>query len=333
MNIFVNERFVDQIGYTCSEIPTIVEWFELAYPDPVYRAKIAAHWKSGAELASHSPSGEVSLQAKIQTKNQGAKWYEVKASVLGNVHFVAFVNIDEEIQREIELQKLNENKNRTLSILSHDLRAPLTSLQSVLELVTGDALNESERRELLEKLRDQVFQLTEFLDTTLHWTKSNFNEIVPARTHVSLNEVSDRVVKLYQRLCLEKQLRVQTHLADHSMRADPEIVAVLIRNLVSNAVKYTPVGGYINIRSEKKENTVILSIENSGVAIEAQQITRILARDYTSKVGTSGEKGLGLGLTLCQQLLDRMGGTLEIERSSDQSTIFRLVFMTHEGEG
>ncbi len=330
MNIFANKRFVDQFGYTISEIPTIVEWFALAYPDPEYRAKISAHWLSGTQLAHQSPSGEVSVQAKIQTKRNGSKWYEVKASVLGNVHFVAFVNIDDEIQREVELQMLNENKNRTLSILSHDLRAPLTSLQSVLELVTSDALDEVERRELLLRLRDQVFQLTEFLDTTLHWTKSNFNEIVPVRTDVMLSEVCDKVLALYQRLSFEKRLSIKVEIEHDSVHADPEIVAVLIRNLVSNAVKYTPVDGNITIRTERKADRVIISIENSGIAIDEKQIERILARDYSSKVGTSGEKGLGLGLTLCQQLLEKIGGTLEIERPSKNSTVFKLIFKGKE---
>jgi signal transduction histidine kinase len=325
-NIFVNKKFINEIGYTCEDIPTINEWFEMGYPDPVYRAQIMFDWRALVTKAKELRKDSVVIQAKIQTKKNGVKWYEVKASVLEHIHFVAFVNIDDEIKKELELASLNENKNRTLSILSHDLRSPLNNLLSVIELAAGNNLTETERNHLLSKISVQVHQMTDFLDTTLQWSKVNFAEIKLTNEKVVINPIVKKLIEVYQRSIDEKRINITTSLNDElSLWSDKEIISIVTRNILSNAIKYTPIGGWIQISGDTKGDRLIFTIENSGRGISAEKIKMIKSKNVSSERGTQGEKGLGLGLRLCQHLLETIGGTLEIEDLASKIAVFRII--------
>lgn len=324
-NIFVNKKFIEEIGYTCEDIPTITAWFEQAYPDPGYRSEVKSRWQELVIQAHAKHEDHVIQQARIKTKFNGKKWYEVKASLFGVKNIVAFINIDNEIQRERELEILNENKDRTLSILSHDLRSPLLSLYSVLPMLANNLLTESEKSILYTKLSRQVFEVIEFFDTTLQWTRSNFFDHKSVNVRVNFQEIIDKIVSVYHTSIEEKNLNVQV-LINHSegLLGDPEIFAIIIRNLLSNAIKFTVPGGEIKLSVTVAGTGCSIEVENSGKAITQATINAILRKDYRSERGTMNEKGLGVGLILCQQLLERVNGKMAIEAPSPIRTLFRI---------
>jgi signal transduction histidine kinase len=326
-NIFVNKKFVEEIGYTCVEIPTINDWFKMAYPDASYRESIIEDWHRRSVKAECETEDYVVMQAKVQTKNHGEKWYEVKASIVGPVQFVAFINIDEEIKKEEELRRLNDNMNRTLSILSHDLRSPLNSLHAVLGLMSNGHLSETEQTDMLSSLGRQVFQMIDFLDNTLRWTKINFNRIKVANEPLDVSRLIVTVLDLYEALYVEKKIQIDLNI-DNSLAVsgDPEIFSILIRNIISNAIKFTPLFGNVKIFNSICHGNYVLSVENSGKGISQDQISKILDKNYESRSGTIGEKGLGLGLKLCMQLLDVIGGKLEMESHGSGYTTVRIIF-------
>lgn len=324
LNIFHNNKFREEIGYTIDEIPTIDEWFRLIYPDEAYRQEVMLEWKSREAQAKKNDLDFIIMQAKIHTKNNGALWYEVKASISGPVHFVAFVNINEEIISKQELHRLNENKNRTLSILSHDLRAPLNTLRGALQL--AKSLTDAEKNELLGKLEDQVFQMSDFLDTTLYWTRSNFSELSITKQPIDVKRITKSILDLYATSCANKKIPTKVSIINHSeVYGDAEILSIVFRNLVSNAIKFSPEGGNIHISDSLRDDRYVLSVENSGTGLSQEQISKILGKDHISEPGTNGEKGLGLGLKLCQQLLEKSGGHLEVESPDASRNIFRIV--------
>jgi signal transduction histidine kinase len=323
-NIFVNRRFIEEIGYTCEDIPTIEHWFSKAYPDEAYRREVTQDWMARMEQAKSTGFDSVIKQARIQTKNQGTKWYEVKASMQGRINFVVFVNIDEEINREQELERTNENKNRILSILSHDLRSPLNSLRVVLGLAANNGLSHDEANEIFKRISQQVFQMTELLDTTLQWSKTNFTSIKPGHQVVDVNSIVAKHLDLYGETIRDKGIHITNDVQNiFGIWSDPEIISIVLRNLISNAIKYTPKGGSIRIADGFTSNYG-LTVENSGHGLSNERINQLASGAYTSEPGINNEKGLGLGLKLCQQLLSLVNGRLEIEGSST-TALFRMV--------
>jgi signal transduction histidine kinase len=325
-NIFVNQKFLEEIGYTCLDIPTLNEWFLRAYPIESYRNEIMLDWAARITTAKEAGEDSVTKQARIYTRMNGMKWYEVKASIRGPFNFVAFINIDQEIIKEQDLYHLNENKDRTLSILSHDLRSPLNNLYSVLQLLNHGYITEHDRDTMLKKLSGQVFKMLEFLDTTLEWSKINFSELRLSAEQINISAIVNGILEIYKGAYLEKQIAVGTALnTTLPLRCDPEIISIIFRNIFSNAIKYTPEGGSIVIKNELRNNRYTLSVANSGQPISQEKIEMILSKHYQSERGTMGEKGIGLGLKICQQLLERVDGHLEIESGNASATIFTIV--------
>lgn len=324
--LFTNKKFLEEIGYTPIEIPTINDWFRVAYPDETYRSEVMTDWYSRIALAEQTGYDSVIVQRNVCTKKNGQKWFEIKASLLGPIQFVAYVNINDEMTREEYLAKLNENKDRTLSILSHDLRSPLNSLYSMLELINKGLLTEQETKEAIKKLSSQVFRMREFVDTTLNWSKINFENMHIENQKIDVASTCTTIMSVYDSILNEKKISPELRI-DKRMRliTDPEIFAILFRNVFSNAIKYTPASGVIKVRATRQKNGFRVTIENSGAAIRREKIEKILARNYSSEVGTAGEKGLGLGLKLCQELLDMIGGKIEIETPNPTLTVFNIL--------
>jgi signal transduction histidine kinase len=325
-NIFHNKKFLEEIGYTTEEIPTIEDWFQRAYPDLRYRNEIIHEWKRREVIAKNEKRDYIIMQARINTKNLGLKWYEVKASIIGAVQFIAFINIDDEIIRKQELHQLNEHKDRILSILSHDLRAPLNTLHGALKVITMESMSEDDKSELLRKLSNQVFQLSEFIDTTLHWTKMNFAELKVEQRIIDVKKIAESILNLYSTSWLNKNIQTRISITNRTgAYGDPEVFSIVFRNLISNAIKFTPVGGSIHVYDSYRNQQYVLSVENSGAGISQEKISKIFDKDYISETGTLGEKGLGLGLKLCLQLLEKNGGKLEVESPDARRAVFRII--------
>jgi signal transduction histidine kinase len=323
-NIFVNEKFIDEIGYTCEEMPTIDDWFDLAYPDEIYRNEIKEEWNSRSTQAIIEGKDSVFLQAKVQTKTKGVRWYEVKSSVSGSISLVAFVDIHENKAREEDLSRTNRNKDRILSILGHDLRGPLRNLQALSAMMLKQNLTREEFLSMVKSVNEKAFQSLEFLDTTLIWTKSNFDKISIQIEKLSPRALVESILPVYQNLFDNKKITISLDIdASTNIYSDIEILTIVIRNLISNALKFTGERGVITISAKQEGDFFIISVKDTGVGMDVETIHKIIDEHYSSK-GTHQESGLGLGLKLCKELLKQIGSILEIESEKNKGTTMKI---------
>ncbi|HEX5171265.1 MAG TPA: HAMP domain-containing sensor histidine kinase [Cyclobacteriaceae bacterium] len=326
LNIFLNEKFHDEIGYSLQEIPLIEDWFKMAYPDPSYRAEVMKGWNDLAVESRNKGLNYILMKALVHTKEHGDRWYEVKSSTLGNYQLVAFVNVHEFAMKEEELEKTGENQNKMLSILSHDLRGPLSNLNSLVQMTLNEHITQEEFRNIAQSISERSSQALEFLDTTLLWTKSNFDKVTVKTEEVRIANIVKSVLSLFDRACENKKIGLSTAVdTDMVIHSDSEILTIVLRNLISNAVKFTPDGGKIMVRSWKESESIFLAVQDSGVGMNEDTINRILNDQYASKVGTHAEKGLGIGLKLCRDLLKKIGGSIIIESKLDEGTLMKVI--------
>lgn len=220
-------------------------------------------------------------------------------------------------QSREQLANLNEKKDLIFSILSHDLRSPLTTLKGFLGLLieNGDTFTKEELKKHAELIRNSVSNSLDLIDNTLFWSLSQTGGIQFTPTHVSVSEMLDKMRGLYQlalaRKAIELRIDVESNLY---VMADENMLYVVLRNLTSNAIKFTPEGKMISVRAYKKEKQVILEVNDEGVGMSQDYITKLFTEAHPIiKKGTSNEKGTGLGLVLCQQFIAINGGTLAIE--------------------
>lgn len=324
-NLYLNQKFDDEIGFSLDEIPTIEAWFELAYPDKHHREEVIAGWNERSEAARRAGENFVMMRVLMQTKRHGKKWYEVKSSLNGDWQLVAFINIDEQLTHQTELQRINDNKNQVLSVLSHDLRGPLQSLQTVIELAARKHVSPDEFDSLIHLLYEKNRQIIDLLDTTLVWAKSNFARVTMKKVPVDMKAVMTQVANLYAESCRDKDIQFSFMLLDECPVTDADVITIVARNLVSNAVKFTPEGGSIEVSSRVHDGRYVLEVKDTGVGMTEETIGMIRALASPTSRGTRHEKGHGVGLSLCQQLVKRLDGDLEIASEPGRGTSVRVV--------
>lgn len=217
-----------------------------------------------------------------------------------------------------EMEKLNFTKDKIFTIISHDLRSPIASLQSLLTLLNDDTIGKEDFKKATVGLEKQVFQLRNSLDELLTWSKAQLHGINPAPELVNLRQVVVQVVSVLKVAARGKRIIITTQLdSEWQVYCDPNMLHSILTNLVSNAIKFTPVGGAISIAATAVENDIVVQVEDTGVGISEENIKKILSPSvlFTTR-GTNNEKGTGLGLAMCKEFVEKNKGKFEI-RSED----------------
>lgn len=320
VNIHANKKFVEEIGYTLAEIPDIDSWFLKAYPEPMYRAAIVSGWNTLIEDALKKGEDAVLMRVIIRTKFNGDKWYEVKSGVSSSMQLVAFVNITEVMMKERELERLNENKNQTLSILAHDVRGPLSNLHTMTRWMLEGNFDRGEFLDRISKINEKSSQVLEFIDTTLLWTRANFNSVVLKVEVIDMAHLLVKMLTVYENVYKAKQIHVLQHLEAKTLVTDNEILTIILRNLISNAIKFTNDGGSIRISSRAEGQVFYLKVIDTGIGMSEEMLNKIQFDHYASTPGTREEKGLGLGLKLCRQLVKKIEGQITFKSKPGTGT-------------
>ncbi|MDB4903521.1 MAG: two-component sensor histidine kinase [Mucilaginibacter sp.] len=229
-----------------------------------------------------------------------------------------------------QLEHLNSEKNKLMSIIAHDLRGPLSNIQNYLELVIEYGL-EKEEREVVEGDLLKVTQNTlNMLSKLLIWSKSQMDGVVVKLSDVNLMEALRPTLELERILALKKGIIPSCQLDPSIMVvADSDMLQLVVRNLVSNAIKFTPAGGSVDIRAEIVMNECKISIIDNGRGIPFEQQKDLFSLKAGSTFGTQNEKGVGLGLLLCKEFTEQQGGRISFESIPGRGSTF-FVYMPVE---
>ncbi|HEY4194925.1 MAG TPA: HAMP domain-containing sensor histidine kinase [Mucilaginibacter sp.] len=226
-----------------------------------------------------------------------------------------------------QLEHINSEKNKLMSIIAHDLRGPLSNIQNYLELVTEYGLDKEER-EVVEGDLLKVTQSTlNMLSKLLIWSKSQMDGVVVKLSDMNLAETLNNTLELERILALKKDITLTYHIDPNiNVVADNDMLQLVIRNLVSNAIKFTPVGGNVDINTKMVMNECKISIKDNGRGIPFEQQPDIFSLKARSTFGTSNEKGVGLGLILCKEFTEQQGGRIGFDSTPGRGSTF-YIFM------
>lgn len=232
----------------------------------------------------------------------------------------------EEIQSQAKiLAELNGMKDKTFSILSHDLRSPVASLTSLLALMDDHLITPDEFTALNKDLGRQLGALSLLLDNLLHWSKSEMQGRSAIRMHIlDLHSLAALNLQLLSEVAHSKQISMLNTIATGTVAAgDRDLIDIVTRNLISNALKFTPVGGTITVSSYDEDDRVIVSVTDTGVGMSSSQAEQMFTgQSISSTLGTEGEKGTGLGLMLCKEFVEKNGGTLTVQSEVGKGSTF-----------
>lgn len=233
------------------------------------------------------------------------------------------------------LQEANACKDRFFSIISHDLRSPLTTLLGYIQLLqnTADAFSSAQLHHYLEKAHVSAERLNVLLDNLLTWSRLQRNAMGHEPEQVNLQEIAEDNIDLFASKAEQKHIRLNSTVPHEIWAyADYNMVNTVIRNLISNALKFTDSRDSIEISARKNATSVEVAVADSGVGICQEDLSKLFRIDvHHTNVGTAGETGTGLGLALCQELVERNGGRIWAESALGHGSTFR--FTLPKGEG
>jgi signal transduction histidine kinase len=215
-----------------------------------------------------------------------------------------------------DLVEAMNGRNRLFSIIGHDVRAPIGYVRQALEmLLENKDMSNAERQELLRMMASSSEITYNLLDNLLVWGRSQTGKLKSNPAPFPLKELVDESLELVNIGIREKKLKVEVFISEeHIIEADRDQLFVVIRNLLSNAMKFTPEKGSIYISSKKQKGEVVISIRDTGIGIPETMIPKLLdGRSHVSTNGTKGEKGSGLGLKICQEIVHANFGWMKIE--------------------
>jgi len=223
-----------------------------------------------------------------------------------------------------ELEELNNLKTKFFSVISHDLRGPLLSLKGILNLMDDNLLEKEELDEITNKLKMQLSVNTNLLDNLLIWSKSQMQGENLKKINFDVHKVIEENLKLYEANIYTKNIKINIKSSKpNEIYADREMVNAIVRNIIGNAIKFTPTSGEISVLYKVLENDKLrIGIRNSGVPISKTEIEEIMKHNFYSTQALNHEKGTGLGLILCHEFIKKNNGIFELESSSKKGNTF-----------
>ena len=236
--------------------------------------------------------------------------------------------INESLEKKTkELEVANHTKDRMFSVISHDLRSPITSLQGFFMAIDEFEIPE-DLKAALSSVESQLTNSATLLDNLLVWSRSQLETDEPTIQEFPPADLVDHNMRLLQQMATSKGVILDNAVAStDKIKSDPQMVSIVVRNLMQNAIKFTPKGGTVKVDMVHNGKASYLKVSDNGVGMTPEKVQTLF--DITTNKttdGTNNEKGSGLGLIICKELIEKVGGHIEVSSEPGEGTEFSLKF-------
>lgn len=226
---------------------------------------------------------------------------------------------------EKRLRELNANKDAFFGIVSHDLRDPIVGLHGLIKLLRDRfaTLSPADTQKWLDDMYAAVDQVRDLLNHLLGWAKTQMGTVEFNPEHVNLRTLVAQSVAALETRLAQKNLQLDFSQAQGWVKADANMIAFVLRNLVGNAIKFTPAGGCITISASASDDLFEISVQDTGIGMTPDQCDKLFRlEDRYTRLGTDGERGTGFGLLRCHAFVEKHGGTIGVESEESQGSRF-----------
>lgn len=276
------------------------------------------------EIAVGGNSGRLTLMVTVTQLFTGKNIFRGTLLLFANITEVKMAAEKLKEQAD-ELRVLNQLKDRVFSIISHDLRSPLATLQGLLGILGQGYLSEAEFKSMIPTLSNDLGYTSHLLDNLLHWSKSQLKGESILQEHFDLGVKIEKELQMAGKRAAEKGIIIENRVLENHVHlyADKNMTALVLRNLIGNAIKFCKAGNVIRIEAtDGGTDKALISISDNGCGITPESISKIFGPTTFSTIGTSGEKGTGIGLKVCKDFVEKNGGRLWVESSADNGSTF-----------
>jgi PAS domain S-box-containing protein len=328
-----NDKMTKITGYRMKEINKL-GWYQSLYPNPVIRKKAMNRITGITE--GKDIIGE---EWTIKTKSGKNKVLSISASIIKTeksradiIFLITNVTEKEKYRKTIErknreLKELNATKDKFFSILAHDLKGPVAQLLNISGLLAEEHQQmDTEKRDVfIRSLNASTVKLSELIEDLLTWSRAQMDTYSIEPQEIDIKEVIDEILELFSTNITKKHLNIKIILNNSKkIFADLFSVKTILRNLLSNAIKFSYKGGIIEIVTDNnKDSEVKVSVKDYGTGMTDDIINGLFNIEKTvSKEGTENEKGTGLGLIICKELIEKNNGVLLVQSNIKSGSNF-----------
>jgi signal transduction histidine kinase len=265
------------------------------------------------------------VKSHFDKKNITASLLRQKAEFENQKQELERLNEDMKAQNQ-KLQSLHQVNNQIFSIISHDLRSPLGSIKGFLRLMQITELSAQETKYFLNELEGGTNNTLQMLDTLLQWARNQMNGIQPQFKHILLNKLVPQVVEGVQNQATLKGVNLSVEIKNEiKIVADEEMLKLVIRNLLTNAIKFTKAGGFVSVAVWQDQHNNYIAVKDTGIGLTEEQKNKLFNPEKAFSLrGTSNEKGTGLGLILCKEFIEKHKGTIQVESELNKGSTFSV---------
>lgn len=231
------------------------------------------------------------------------------------------------VKKNEELLLANQSKDKFFSIVSHDLRSPFSGLIGLIELINDpeSEINEEKKRELLKITEISAKNTFDFLETLLTWARSQMNQTISNQEIGNLSILLAQNIELKKQNAANKSIKIVKHLPEKlDAYFDKEMINTVIRNILSNAIKFTKPGGMVDVSLTGWQGEAEIIIADTGIGMSEDDILHMFDLGKSGRKGTMGERGTGLGLIICKEFVEKNKGRIWVTANEPQGTVFHF---------
>jgi len=226
-----------------------------------------------------------------------------------------------------KLEQSNREKDKFFSIIAHDLRSPFTSILGLTDILLAELKNFDPEiiEEYIHDIQNSTSQTLRLLENLLEWARMQQGRMEFNPTELKLGQLTAEIMDLYQDNAIQKNISLINHIKDENATGDKNMIRTLLRNLVSNAIKFTPNGGRIELMAETGNSETIIAVKDNGTGIRKSDMEKLfsITSNY-STTGTNNEEGTGLGLILCREFVEKHQGRIWVESEFGKGSVFKF---------
>jgi signal transduction histidine kinase len=229
-------------------------------------------------------------------------------------------------EKEKQVKNLLDDKNQFFSIIAHDLRGPFNGIIGLSELLLekGNKLDNEETNEFIELIHQSSKNTFSLLDNLLTWAQSQTGNLAFHPKKIEISALSNKTMHLLANIAKSKNISIQSNIEENQyVTADSNMLETIFRNLISNAIKFTPNNGEVVLSMTKKNDQMVFSVADNGIGIAAEKVKTLFAINHRQTTsGTNNETGTGLGLMLCKDFVEKHGGKIWVKSQPEKGSTF-----------
>jgi signal transduction histidine kinase len=324
--LYFNSAFYNEVGYNIDDIPNSATWWRTVYPDPAYRDEVQHAWNSKKTTAKANGDHHFSLAARIYCADDSFKWYEFHSVTVGALKMITLLNISRIKGKNEKLVNAIQQKTLLLSVLTHEIRSPLSNIKAILDGYQINHLNKSRIHEITSALTDQLSYLLNMVAPVRLRMESQRDVFAFKPEEIKLGDFLNNCRRIFNGMLTDLQINLIFEIPRPGIiYYDRFILDIIFRNIIDSAITNTPKNGVIKIslRYHEKYSSLIITNQGNGMAVE--QIDAISRHSNQQASGRDIIDSFGLGLISAKEILEQHRGKLSISSSPATGTSYEIM--------